>query len=84
MKNTRTVVREDEWADRPGAAFWWSAFTFFRQGFAIFGASMHPTAAFSVGSVLTAARPWSASRRPIASEHKRPLSDIRKRQCCWA
>jgi hypothetical protein len=66
--------REDECADRPGTALWWSVVTFFMEGFAVYGASMHPTAAFSVEAVLTAARrplPWSARRTPIAAAHER-------------
>jgi hypothetical protein len=62
--------RKDEWADRPGTGFWWSVFTFFLEGFATYGASIHPTAAVSVEAVLTAARhphPRSASRTPIAA-----------------
>jgi uncharacterized protein YjiS (DUF1127 family) len=61
-------------ADRPATAFWWSVFTFFMEGFAICGASMHPTAAFPVEAVLTAAKrphPCSARRTPIAAEHER-------------
>jgi hypothetical protein len=38
--------REDECVDRRGTALWWSVFTFFMEGFAAYGASMHPTAAF--------------------------------------
>jgi hypothetical protein len=65
--------RKDGWADRPGTAFWWSVFTFFMEGYATYGASMHPTAAFSVEPVLTATKrphPWSASRTPIAADYE--------------
>jgi hypothetical protein len=65
--------REDKWVDRSVAAFWPSVFTFFMEGFAAYGASMHPTAAFSVEAALTVARrphPCSASRTPIAAEHE--------------
>jgi hypothetical protein len=70
--------RKDECADRPGTAFWWSVYTFFMEGFATYGASMHGV---SVEAVLTAARhfhPRSASRTPIAAEHERapyPISE---------
>ena len=33
--------REDEWADRPGTALWWSVFMFFMEGFATYGAVAH-------------------------------------------
>jgi hypothetical protein len=62
--------REDEWADRPGTALWWSVFRFFMEGFATYGAVAHGV---SVEAVLTAARlphPWSARRTPIAAEHE--------------
>jgi hypothetical protein len=67
-------VREDEGADRRGAALWRSAFMSFVETFAAYAASMHPTTAFSVEAALIAAKrlyPWPASRTPIAAEHER-------------
>jgi hypothetical protein len=64
---------EDESAYRRAAAFWWWVLTFFVQGFAAYAASMHPTAAYSVEALLTAARrpqPRSAGRTPIAAAHE--------------
>jgi hypothetical protein len=61
---------QDEWADRPGNAFWWPVFMFFMEGFATYGAVAHGV---SVEALLTAARlphPWSARRTPIAAEHE--------------
>jgi hypothetical protein len=69
-----SLEHEDESADRRGAAFWWWVLTFFVQGFAAYAASMHPTAAYSVEALLTAARrpqPRSAGRTPIAAAHER-------------
>jgi hypothetical protein len=71
--------RQDECADRPGTPLWWSVFMFFVEGFAVYGASMHPTAAFSVQAALTAAtrlRLRSASRTPIATEDEHGLHPI--------
>jgi len=65
--------REDECADRPGVALWWSVFTFFVEGFAAYAASMHPTAAASVEAALTVARrpdPRSAGRAQITHKHE--------------
>jgi hypothetical protein len=66
--------RKDEYTDCRGTALWRSVFMFFMEGFAAYGASMHPTVAFSVETALTAAgypHPWPASRTPIATEHAR-------------
>jgi uncharacterized protein YjiS (DUF1127 family) len=60
-------------ADRPKPALWWSAFAFFMEGFALYGASLHPTAAFPVEAILTTARaprPRPVSRGPAAKEHE--------------
>jgi hypothetical protein len=68
--------RKDKCADRPGTALWWSVFMFFVEGFAAYGASMHPTAAFSVEAALIAARRLrlgSASRTAIATEDEHGL-----------
>jgi hypothetical protein len=75
-------VREDEGADRRGAALWRSAFMFFVETFAAYAASMHPTTAFSVEAALIATKrlyPWPASRTPIAGEHERGSHLISRR-----
>jgi len=60
-------------ADRPKPALWWSAFAFFMEGFALYGASLHRTAAFPVEAILTTARaprPRPVSRVPAAKKHE--------------
>ncbi len=73
-EHSNSCEHKDEWAGCPGIAFWQSVFTFFVEGFAVYGASIHWTAAFPVETVPTDANrphPQPASRTPIAAGHER-------------
>jgi hypothetical protein len=62
--------RESKWVYRSVAAFWPSVFTFFMEGFAAYGATMH---GISADAVLTATRvfsPWSAGRTTFEAAHE--------------
>ncbi|QPF89908.1 DUF1127 domain-containing protein [Bradyrhizobium commune] len=56
--------RFDEIESRPAepteevATFWWAVFTFFMEGFALYGAALHPTAAVPVHTMLAARKDW--------------------------
>ena len=66
---------EHERSDRPGTeSFWWSVFTFFMEGFAIYGASMQ-AGAVPIEAVLSATKhPRSpTSHTPMAAEHEHGL-----------
>jgi hypothetical protein len=65
--------REDECADRPGTALWWSVFTFFMEGFAAYGAAVHGVSVEAFWTAAKAAHPWSARRTPIATEDEHGL-----------
>ena len=59
-------------SDRPNPALWWSVFNCFMEGFAIYGASVHPAAAFPVEAVLKTGKglePGSATREQATIEH---------------
>ncbi|WP_445220616.1 DUF1127 domain-containing protein [Bradyrhizobium sp. Pa8] len=55
--------------DQPATTFWWAVFASVMEGFALYGASLHPTAAVPVHAMLDAvreSRPPSADRTPPA------------------
>lgn len=69
----QAAISETEIAPADGAMtiFWCSLLTFFMEGFAAYGACMHPTAAFPVGDILSGATgqaPRSASRGSTVAE----------------
>jgi len=43
---------------RENASIWWEIFAFFMEGFALYGAALHPTAAVPVHAILVAERDW--------------------------
>jgi uncharacterized protein YjiS (DUF1127 family) len=43
---------------RESASLWWEIFAFFMEGFALYGAALHPTAAVPVHAILVAERDW--------------------------
>ncbi|MDI3564025.1 DUF1127 domain-containing protein [Bradyrhizobium sp. Arg816] len=55
--------------DQPATTFWWAVFASVMEGFALYGAALHPTAAVPVQAMLDAvreSRPPSADRTPPA------------------
>lgn len=61
-------------AAQPGqelSTFWWAVLTFFMEGFALYGAALHPTAAMPVHAILAARRDWES--QPKASEPAEPV-----------
>ncbi|WP_212288612.1 DUF1127 domain-containing protein [Bradyrhizobium liaoningense] len=53
--------------ERPATAWWWVALAFFMEGFAVYGASMHPIAVFPVDEASDSANPHQA--RPAGNQH---------------
>ncbi|MBR1068222.1 DUF1127 domain-containing protein [Bradyrhizobium liaoningense] len=55
--------------DQPATTFWWAVFASVMEGFALYGAALHPTAAVPVHAMLDAvreSRPPSADLTPPA------------------
>jgi uncharacterized protein YjiS (DUF1127 family) len=46
--------------EREVAPFWWEVFAFFMEGFALYGAALHPTATIPVEAILAARRNWQS------------------------
>jgi uncharacterized protein YjiS (DUF1127 family) len=44
--------------ERDASTFWWEAFAFFMEGFALYGAALHPTATIPVEAMLAARKNW--------------------------
>ena len=54
--------------DQPVTTFWWTVFATLMEGFALYGAALHPTAAAPVQAMLEATRDYrspSAGREPV-------------------
>jgi uncharacterized protein YjiS (DUF1127 family) len=63
--------------ERPATAWWWMALAFFMEGFAVSGALLYPSAAFSVDEASVAANAHQAhlaGNRQLAMAHEQGVS----------